>query len=195
MNISKINKRGFSLIEVIVAMFVSTVIILSVTAAFASAFRAQKKAREVQKSIEEAKASLELMAKIIRMSSNIKVEGAQSGTGKNVYMYNKSTEKCVQFEFADNKITEKYCDPSSSDNPCGSNNIAAVDCFGGASGIKIIDITRDSLSSAGFFIPSYSFSDPIKRVAIRMEMKEDSNAKLQTTVSARDYQNLNPIED
>lgn len=197
MNIAKINKkRGFSLIEVIVAMFISTVIILSVTAAFASAFRAQKKAREVQKSIEEAKATLEYMAKIIRMSSNIK----ELDGGASVHMYNKSTNQCVKYSFDSNgkKISSQTCAVDEDDvkdldkGPCYYKvGFDEKPCSSDSSYGTSVYITNSDINDAQFFV---SVAD-IKRVTIRMEMEEDENAKLQTTVSSRDYQDLNPIED
>lgn len=186
----KIKKqKGFSLIEMLVSIFISTLIMLSVTASFASAFKTQKKAREVQRGIEEAKGALEYMAKIIRMSNNIK-----SSASNKVSMYNKSLEECKVFSYASGEIIEYSCSPSLDENPCA--NADNSDCSGvsynnGGSGTKITG--DDVLNDLEFSVDGIK----IKRVTIRMEMADDydPNAKLQTTVSSRDYGDLNPIED
>lgn len=191
MQISKIkNKGGFSLIEVLVAMFISTLIIISITAAFASAFKAQKKAREIQKSIEESKVAMEYMAKIIRMSGNIK---SVSG-GDGVSMYNKSTEKCVVFTYDAGNIEEEKCTPSSEDDPC--SNGTSGDCTGSSYGSPNAITSNGILDNVKFNVSSGS-GTAIDTVTIFMKIKStiDSNGNFQTTISARDYKNLNPIED
>jgi Tfp pilus assembly protein PilW len=180
--------RGFTLVEIMVSMFISTLIIVTVVAAFASAFRSQKKAREVQRNIEDAKASLEYMAKIIRMSNNL-----TSNDSSAISMYNKSMSQCVKFQLSSNKIEELTCLPLDPDDSCKNGDIGAAnnDCNGNVTSIAI----TGTLSSASFYIPAYTGApNPIKRVTIRMQMKDDENAKLQTTVSLRDYKNLNPME-
>jgi prepilin-type N-terminal cleavage/methylation domain-containing protein len=199
--ISKNNKNGFSLLEMIVAMFISTLIVTVVVAAFASAFRARESAGNTQRSIEEAKTAMEYMAKIIRMSSNVKTRDS----GKSVQMFSKSLAGCIKFTYdsVSNKITEYRCDPESTDvgdlsrGPCYYNvSVAPSDpkydsmpCILGQDfSIAYKDITGSSLKSAEFYAPG----SKIDRVTMRMEMLNDSNAKMQTTVSARDYRDLNP---
>ncbi|HRZ95576.1 MAG TPA: prepilin-type N-terminal cleavage/methylation domain-containing protein [Candidatus Moranbacteria bacterium] len=187
-NILKTKNKGFSLIEMLVSIFISTLIMLSVTASFASAFKAQKKAREVQRGIEEAKGALEYMAKIIRMSSNVQETSEVDG----VSMYSKSLTQCVRFSYDSGEILEERCSlkAGSEEKPCENGNQSG-DCTGSYSKTWITgeDVLNDLEFSVG--------GDKIKRVTIRMEMSDDydPNAKLQTTVSARDYKDINPMED
>jgi len=180
-------QKGFSLIEMLVSIFISTLIMLSVTASFASAFKMQKRAREVQRSIEEAKGALEYMAKIIRMSSN--VQGISGGAG--VSMYSKSLTQCVRFSYDSGEILEEKCPlkAGSEDDPCKDGSQS--DCAGNYSNTIITG--EDVLNGLEFFVGG----DKINRVTIRMEMSDDydPNAKFQTTVSARDYKDINPMED
>jgi prepilin-type N-terminal cleavage/methylation domain-containing protein len=191
-------RKGFSLLEMIVAMFISTLIVTVVVAAFASAFRSRESAGNTQRSIEEAKTAMEYMAKIIRMSSNVKVIDG----GASVQMYSKSLSKCVKFKYDSNKIAEYRCDPEATDvgninrGPCYYSTGSDPDltpCSGSSDfpaslALAYKEITGSSLNSAGFYTPGLK----IDRVTIRMEMLNDSNAKMQTTVSARDYRDLNP---
>jgi Tfp pilus assembly protein PilV len=186
-------KKGFSLIELLVAMFISTLIVITVVSTFVSAFRAQKNARNTQRDVEDAKASLEYLAKIIRMSSNVKP--AAGGTATSIYMYNKSVDNCIRFEYnsGSKKIEERRCVPSDATNPCstGDNSNFASDCSGG--GTPAATDVSSPLGSAQFYIPNYgAVINPIQRVTIYMQMAKDTNARLQTTVSLRDYRNLNP---
>lgn len=184
-------RQGFSLMELLVAMFISTLIVLTVVAAFASAFRAQKNARNTQKEIEDAKTSLEFMAKIMRMSSNLRPTTA--GAKSAIYMFNKSLPpngKCVGFRYSSSRIYEDSCTPTAAsvDNPCNAGD--ASDCDGGA--YATVEITNANLSSAEFYIPTYSVANPIKRITISLQMNNSDNGKMQTTVSLRDYKNINP---
>lgn len=174
------------------AMFISTLIVTVVVSAFASAFRARESAGNTQRSIEDAKTSMEYMAKVIRMSSNLKP--TTPGSSDYITMYNKSREICIKYEYGGNKIIEYSCSPEDSDvtdasrgpcyddgTPCSSNR--------DYSNFTPKEITGSkALSGAGFSIGG----DYIKRVTIQMQMASDSNAKLQTTVSTRDYKDLNP---
>jgi type II secretory pathway component PulJ len=192
-------RKGFSLMELLVAMFISTLIMISVVAAFASAFRAQKTARKVQRDLEDAKTAIEYMAKIIRMSSDVR---PRSGGGYAVYMYNKTTENCVGFRYdtASKTIKEQRCTPLDPNDPCANGTVNAsagtiavgTDCASAPSETEI----SSQLNEARFYVPNYgassTFPNPIRRVTVRMVMASDSNARMITTVSLRDYVNLNP---
>lgn len=192
LNILKIsvkNKKGFSLLEMLIAMFISTLIIITVVAAFASAFRARENAGNIQRNVEDAKTALEYMAKVIRMSSNLKPVAAGTSTTA-IYMYNKSLNKCISFSFssASDDISEISCIPLSADDPCtlGDASNFVADCNGAQTSTKITD---NDLNDASFYVQGSA----IKRVTIRMQMLQDLNAGLQTTVSLRDYRDVNPM--
>ena len=90
------NKSGFSLLEMIIAMAISSIIILSVVSVFAAAVKTQNEARINQKKVEAAGAAMEIMAKTIRMSSYLVVSEDKTA----VYMYNNSQNKCVSFKLS-----------------------------------------------------------------------------------------------
>jgi Tfp pilus assembly protein PilV len=191
--LKKKTKKGFSIIELLVAMFISTLIAITVVTTFVSAYRAQKNARNTQKDVEDSKISLEYLAKIIRMSSNIKP--AAGGTVTSIYMYNKSIDNCIRFEYngGSKKIEERRCQPQDTANPCstGDNTTFGSDCPGGVT--PAATEVSGQMGSAQFYIPNYgAVINPIQRITIRMQMMKDTNARLQTTVSLRDYRNLNP---
>jgi prepilin-type N-terminal cleavage/methylation domain-containing protein len=197
---SKSGKQGFSLLEMIVAMFISTLIITTVVAAFASAFRARESAGNTQRSIEDAKTSIEYMAKTIRMSSNLQ---PVSGSSNNVIMFNKSQEKCIQYIFnnVSKTIDEKYCTVCDFSDPCKKGTFTTsslADCNDpNPATIKndckvdnpITNSISSSLSDASFSVSGTY----IKRVTVRMKMTSDTNPTMQTTVSTRDYKDLSPI--
>ena len=60
--------RGFTIIEVIVATFVFSIMVLSVAAIFSKAIQLERSARSAQKVEENALFTLEFMAKEIRVS-------------------------------------------------------------------------------------------------------------------------------
>ena len=109
--LKKINKKnaGFSLTEMLVAMFVFSLVITIVFTAFSGLAGNKKQATATQKNMEDAKAAFEYMAKTIRMSSYFTQQNGgcasvdNDGNGdKNcttIQMYNNSTGKCVAFLF------------------------------------------------------------------------------------------------
>lgn len=89
------DKKGFSFLEMIIAMAIFSLAIAAAVAAFASVVNTQKKTREIQRNVESAGTSIELMSKTIRMSS----QTATYHAGKEIRLYNNSQAKCISYRF------------------------------------------------------------------------------------------------
>jgi Tfp pilus assembly protein PilW len=190
--------KGFSLMELLVAMFISTLIVTTVVAAFASTFRTQKIARDTQRDIEDAKTTLEYMAKIIRMSSSMKPDATTAQNTPVIYIFNKTMNECIGYWYDNSagvkKIKEQSCTPLDESNPCTKGILGAsgVNFNGDCSPVETV--ISSTLSDAEFYIPAYGTApSPIKRLTIRMQTEHDSGAKMQTTISLRDYKKVNPV--
>lgn len=97
-------RRGVSLIEILVTMFIFVLIMISSVAAFSTFFKARKTSREVQRGLEESRAALETMAKNIRMSSKLVgciggVPQSVAGNYTRIIMFNNTQEKCIVYDF------------------------------------------------------------------------------------------------
>jgi prepilin-type N-terminal cleavage/methylation domain-containing protein len=92
------NCRAFSLIEVIIAMGIFTIIILATVSTFASVVKARKSTREVQKNLEAARSVMEIWSKNTRMSRYVDTD---NGTQNDqvMKMYNNSQENCIAYRF------------------------------------------------------------------------------------------------
>jgi prepilin-type N-terminal cleavage/methylation domain-containing protein len=85
------NASGFSLIELLVAVFIFVLIIMAATETFTSTFSAWTKTRRTQTNLENARTALETIGKSIRMSNQLKYS---SGV---LSMFNHSQNKCLRY--------------------------------------------------------------------------------------------------
>ena len=179
------NKKGFSLPEVIVAMFIFVLMMLVVTSVFATMVKTRKNARDMQQRVENVRYAMELMAKNIRMSS---VDNLSSGSADNeIYIYNYSQEKCMHFEFNTPSV---YMSEVS-----GQRNVL-TDCssasYGDATELALKNITDTQFV---YYAPKDSSGNPIADSSlgrVTMAMRTSTGESIQTTVSLRNYSRVNP---
>jgi type II secretory pathway pseudopilin PulG len=175
------NKKGLSLIEMLVSIFIFVLIITVSIAAFISVFSARKKTRDMQRGTEEARTALETMAKNIRMSNGL------TFSGNTVKMYNNSQGQCIAYKF----------DDSTNPNTLQTRNYPAVmtdptnpNCTN-ESGTYVDLMSSDFIGGEGFEVDTTN-SSRIGKATIRIDIKRDSLSSIpvQTTVSFRDYQDV-----
>lgn len=168
------NKKGFSLLEMIVVICIFAFISLSVVSSFASIMGAQNKARKIQKEMEAAGTAMESMAKTIRMSSYLTKNSGNSS----IYMYNNSQGKCVRYRFSASNLQVAEFVPLDPASECstGANYTNYINIISGVSGIFSVVKTDATV-------------DPkvIGKATILMKMGDSS---LQTTVSFMDYNGI-----
>jgi prepilin-type N-terminal cleavage/methylation domain-containing protein len=122
----KNSKKGFTLIEVIVAMSIFAMMIVSFSVAFSGSFFAYRNSRAIEKNLEEAQNEMNLMAKTMRTSTIVGCSKDPSisltipCTSLNNYqwirIYDYSQGKCIDYE-----ITGNSNNPSS--NLLGKNKV------------------------------------------------------------------------
>lgn len=161
---------SFSLIEVIIAMAIFSLIMVATVAAFASIISTQKKTKESQRNLESARASMELMSKTMRFSNLLQ------GGGNSVTMYNTSQGKCISYRFSGGILEmDEYTRVDQDD-----------DCSGGYSNWSaIISNTTGSFNVTA----TDPTATPPKIGKATMLLKMGSDI-LQTSVSFRDYENI-----
>ena len=177
--IIKNNKKyqGFSLLEVLIAMFIFTLMFTASISVFSEVFSARQKAREIERNIEDARTAIDLMAKNMRMSTSLKkVIGEET-----VYMYNTSQEQCISYKFEGKELKISQANPAGADDKnCDPSHVA----YG-----SFNPITSDNVSGK-FVITETKTSSPkiIGKATVNMEINESIN--VQTTVSFRDYDDI-----
>ncbi len=186
-------KSGFTLIELMVAVFIFSLMLVAIVSVFASAVTAYSKARAMKSLKENAEFAISSMAKDVRMGRILDTDSSCVGTGnaKKCFMIkrNRSQAKTCYYLSADNKqlgVREDIPD-------------ATTSCSGGTNKILVALPAEMSFdSSAGFrSLTTYPPGDsPTRRgwVEINLninmtagkEMEADS-INVQTIVSSRDY--------
>ena len=168
--------KGFTLVELLVAIFVFSLMITVSISAFSSVIISRKNTRITQKNVEEARTAIETMAKNIRMSTNL---GPGGSSRTSIYMYNNSQEMCVAYRFSSNRLqTNFYANAGSEedpdcDSPSGWINIINTNAVGKFYVVESDDTTDD---------------EAIGRATIHLTIGSGNLEKhMQTTVSFRDY--------
>lgn len=104
----KYHKQAFTLIEVMVAMFIFVLVIASSTVVFANIFKAYQRSKHLQENLENAQYALNLLSKTFRTSSVIDVAGDNSS----VTIFNYSTNECVKYSFSAGSLHKQTSDAS-----------------------------------------------------------------------------------
>lgn len=194
------SRKGLTLIELIVAIFIFSILMVSIVAVFVSTVRAHGKARAVKTVKENAEFALASIAKDVRMGRILSVnqncrENPTNATGPRQCLMvtrNRSAETVCY------RIDRYYLGVA---NAVGSS--PARQCPSSESSYdKIIDLSASNMEfktppDGGFYsAPSDPPDDPTRRgwVEINLnidmvageEMEADS-ISVQTTVSSRDY--------
>ena len=93
--------KGFSLIEVLVAMFIFILAITMLIGGFSSFFKNYIVAKKIQKDVENAQYAMNLMAKTLRTSSVVSNSSAFSPA---LIIYDYSQNLCIEYSYSDNAI-------------------------------------------------------------------------------------------
>jgi len=170
------------MIEMIVAIFVSSVIMVAVVSIFATFVNNRNSVRNTQQNLENGRAAMEYMAKMIRMSCDIKLVTVAGQTS--IYFYSKMDGDYIKFtKNGNNKIESSYYKPATPpDDPCSFDVFSVV--FSGNTEISSVNV-----SSLNFAHTAVGTKIPL--ITISMTTLAPATT-LQTSVSARDYGELFP---
>jgi prepilin-type N-terminal cleavage/methylation domain-containing protein len=170
--------KGFSLMELIIAMFIFVLMITVAVSVFANVVKTRKDTRSLQKNLEAGRTAIELMAKNIRMSSGLTTFNASHG----IRMFNNSQDRCIVYNF------------TGGDLKTGLGPIGNTNCGGVSAGNDVID---GGVSGSFVVVPTdigsgFGDSDQdIGRATININIGSGfSQEHLQTTVSFRDYEGI-----
>jgi len=182
------NRAGFSLLEMIVAMFVFSVAMVAATSIFGKFIVFQKKAKVIQQNVEDARFVMELMAKTLRTSSIISCNGdtACSENSKSVEFYNYSQGQCMRYDFDSVNENIKLITANVDKNEC---DFAALNGTGTAMVNNFIGDLTFSVFQTVADPPRAGKVTMLAEVCSTKGCSGSSNEKtiLQTSVSLRDY--------
>ena len=187
--IVKSNKSGFSLLEVMVAMFVFTVVMLATVAFFGTTVASYRNARAIQQDLENAQYAMNLMAKTIRTSS---IGTCNIPNSSKLCVYDYSQSQCIIYKLSSSSLQKGSGSPTTPDDvsTCPFSTIES----GGMN-----NMTGDVFINNLTFAPILSSSTVVGKVTISMEIcppnsdntacstREQDRVKIQSSVSLRDY--------
>lgn len=180
-NIIRKNKGGFTLLEVMVAVSIFALLMTASASIFANAFKAYHNARAIQKDLENAQYTINLMAKTIRTSS------VMSLGSNNINIYDYSQSKCIRYGLLSGNTIK-----TSSSNPSTPGDKST--CSFGGSLTDLSNVSVENLSFSGG--QSLKLPSPlVGKVTISMKIcassgctgQEKDAVQIQTSVSLRDY--------
>ena len=89
------NYSAFSMVELMVAIFILSLITLTSVAFFANVAWARKNSLKLSKNIENGREAIQIMAKNIRMGSHL----GPAGNTTLIYFFSEVTVQCVSYRF------------------------------------------------------------------------------------------------
>lgn len=181
-------KKGFTLIEVVVALFVFTLLMSSVAGIFSGTFSGYMAARSSQRDTENAQYAINAMAKELRTSSI--ASPAAAGTVSMVRFYDYSQDICFSYRIQNGNLEVASVAPSDPTLlPTAADKLNF--CVSPPGGMGAYTTVTTGVVSGSFVVTPSSTAIPasVGKVTIALRIAEGTKheARLQTTASLRDY--------
>lgn len=178
-------KRGYTLIEIVAALAMFTIIMLAITQILGRGVSSYRETKRTQANLETAQFALSLIAKELRTSSI--VDSNITATNSTIEFYDYSQSRCIQYilDESSGQITRRAVSFSDPD-PNVNRSSCAGHTFGGSAQVVFSGL----LDQAVNVVTSTPASpDPrVGRVTFVITVGTGSNAAtLQTSISLRDY--------
>lgn len=176
-----VDKKGFTLVEMLVAVSIFTLVVGMATGIFVSALRAQKQSLASQQLLDQISYAMEYMSRALRMATKdltgacitakSNYENPGGDTSKIRFINHLQDDDCQEFFLEDNYLKYKI-------------KIGADE--------ETLALTSDDLkvnslnfNLSGQFQPPTDYLQPKVTISLDIEGKEQSKIKIQTTVSQR----------
>jgi len=174
----RVGRQGFTLIEVIVAVFIFALMASAASGVFVKMIQSYRYAKVAQKDLESAQYAMNLMAKTLRTSS-VDDSGALPAPSS-ILIYDYSQGKCIEYAF-DSLHHRVY---SQEAVPADFNSVA--DCL--AAGPYSTPSTIAENVDGKFDYTASSDGVAMGKVTISMTVSSGSkDTNIQSSVSLRDY--------
>jgi prepilin-type N-terminal cleavage/methylation domain-containing protein len=172
------NKKGFSLLEMLVAVFIFSLVIVVVISVFVNVVNVRKKTKEIQQNMENARVAMGTIAKEVRNNPMI------SQSASFVRMYDDAQKLCLEYAFASSNLYYRY--------------LTVVDqsgCTAATSLTGSVPMLSGNVSGKFEIVPSVA-DVSVGRATILMEVQNSASTdkiKLQASASLRSLsQEINP---
>ena len=172
-----VSRRGFTLIEMMVSLFIFSLLMPVVAQIFSTAFTGYRSTRAVQHDIENAQYSMNVIAKELRTSSVVSASGSQTS----VKFYDHSQGICFRYRVSGGQL-EMASAASTDVADCTAKVLPAL-----------VAISTGTINGSFQVTPSVGGAmKQVGKVTISLEVYDDTahRARIQTSVSLRDFGNI-----
>ena len=190
---------GYTLLEVLLAMAMASILLLAVSGLVGSLFRAYKMSRQSQVDLEEARVALGVLTKTIRPATLTDDSGNVLGSKKNnqkiFYAYSNGLKMCIGFRFKNNSLEYVTFASLKATEVTVEERAKGCDFSGHTSDYK--KVVASKITNGLFnLVPSEPLSmeksedGSAGKVTVRFTVETDAThtSDLQTSVSLRDYE-------
>jgi prepilin-type N-terminal cleavage/methylation domain-containing protein len=172
--------RGFTLTEVVVSLFVFTIIMTSVAQIFSTAFSGFRVNRAVERDVQNAQYAINIMAKELRTGSVV----SASGNRQFVQFFDHSQGKCFRY-----RINAGVLQVASADSTGVNSGATRCDTM---NLVAFTSLSTGTVTGSFRVTPSTVVDGPpaeVGRVTIILHIADDAThvANIQTTISLRDF--------
>ncbi|MFC1623252.1 type II secretion system protein J [Patescibacteria group bacterium] len=171
------NKKGFTLIEVLVAMFIFTLMMLATILAFSNLFKSYRESKNIQEDLDNAQYAMNLVMKSLRTSSII-TDGSD-GEGDTISIYDYSQDMCITYAFysVDDKNYLGSSFFETDDTTCETSTMPAF-----------TPMTTGDVTGNFWWVKSDGDSNTVGSVTMLMHLgSSKGGVDIQSSVSLRDY--------
>lgn len=169
------SRQGFALIEILVSLFIFTLLMVTTSQVFASAFSGYQATRAIQRDVENAQFAISILVKQLRTSSIVSGSATRSTY---VQFFDYSQNRCFHYRISNGALETSQI--SVSDRAaCYSLNFLSA---------TFSAVTTGTVS--GFFqaTPSNPAGPEVGKVTISLDIQEGiHHVQIQTSTSLRDY--------
>ena len=182
---NKKNKRGFSLIEMLVSILIFSILMMMISGTFAGFYRNYSRQKKAQKDVENAQYILNFMAKRLRTSNIIAFPSNPQGalsSSDNLDTYDYSQGQCIRYSLGSDKIIKYAIAPSSTGDPSGCD----------FNSVTYMNLSSNNINNAYVYVSPISGDDK-KKVTVVLYVQQDvagpgqdtSEIPIQSSVSLR----------
>jgi Tfp pilus assembly protein PilV len=176
------NFRGLSIIELLVAVFIFTIIIVAATSTFTNTFSTWKKTRQTQADLEKARTAMETIGKSIRMSNQLKY------SSNTLSMFNNSQNKCIRYSSgAGGSLVSTTCTPTEANIEATTYDCELDNCGGDNYGNQVTLVSSDVVLTFNVEETDVAGHEMGKATMSILVGTGAQQRRIQTTVSFRDY--------
>lgn len=187
------SRKGFTLIELLVAMFMFVILMAAISQIFTTAFSRYEDASAVQWNLERAQLIMNTISKELRTST----VATAAGSSSSIQFYDYSQSACLRYRLNNTVLQVARKDGATDENDCSGTFTDLVDGVSGSFEV-VPSETQSGTPPSGGTVGKVTIALEVRRgtlIAIEGDANQAHRARIQTTVSLRDYGNvglLNP---